>query len=192
MIYFTADTHFGSQRTLELSKRPFRNTKRMDEYLVYHWNSIVGSEDTVYHLGDFGDYSIRPRLNGHINLILGNYDEDYLNKYKNDPKMIQKMTSLFDHVYSQTILKPSDLGVKTSDIDKIVKEFYLIHRPNDCIKGNSEIFNLFGHIHGRQMIKRYGIDVGVDCNHFNPISAETIIFYANAIVNNIYDSNVYD
>ena len=29
-----------------------------------------------------------------------------------------------------------------------------------------KLFNLFGHIHGRQAIKTYGLDIGVDAHHF--------------------------
>ena len=41
MIYFTADTHFGSKRTLELSKRPFKDTDEMDNYIIKHCVCIL-------------------------------------------------------------------------------------------------------------------------------------------------------
>ena len=64
MIYFTSDTHFGSQRTLELSKRPFANVGEMDFALMTNWNKTVSQEDVVYHLGDFGNYNMAQYLNG--------------------------------------------------------------------------------------------------------------------------------
>ena len=67
-IFFSADTHFGSQRTLELSKRPFKNVETMNEEIVRLWNEIIGPNDKVYHLGDFGDYNFVKRLNGNISL----------------------------------------------------------------------------------------------------------------------------
>ena len=36
--WFTSDTHFGAERTLELSKRPFIDTFNMDMTLVSNWN----------------------------------------------------------------------------------------------------------------------------------------------------------
>ena len=75
-IWFTGDTHFSSERTLELSKRPFRSVEEMDKILIENWNSVVGENDTVYHLGDFGNYEIIKQLNGSINLIKGNYDRN--------------------------------------------------------------------------------------------------------------------
>ena len=59
MIYFTSDTHFNQQRTLELSRRPFDSVEHMNNILVQNWNNTVKQEDTVYHLGDFGDITYR-------------------------------------------------------------------------------------------------------------------------------------
>jgi hypothetical protein len=41
------------------------------------------------------------------------------------------------------------------------------------------------------MIKRYGINVGVDCHYFTPIDMDTVLFYHNAALN-YYDENVFD
>jgi calcineurin-like phosphoesterase family protein len=57
---------------------------RMEEELVRRWNVIVAPEDVVYHLGDFAWWHlpteevlrIRARLNGRINITLGNHDAD--------------------------------------------------------------------------------------------------------------------
>ena len=48
-IWFTADTHFGHQRTLELSKRPYSNVEEMNWDMVKKWNSVVGDQ-SVYLL----------------------------------------------------------------------------------------------------------------------------------------------
>ena len=73
-IWFTSDTHFGSERTLQLSKRPFKSVKEMDEALIDNWNNTVGKDDIVFHLGDFGNYDVIKQLNGEITLIFGNYE----------------------------------------------------------------------------------------------------------------------
>ena len=78
-IWFTSDTHFGSERTLQLSKRPFDSVIDMDLYMIHSWNKVVGKNDTVYHLGDFGDFGCIKYLHGNINLIPGNYDRKDLN-----------------------------------------------------------------------------------------------------------------
>mgnify|MGYP001387686297 CR=1 FL=1 len=51
-VWFTSDTHFGQQRTLELSRRPFKDVAEMDNTMVKNWNNLVSPKDTVYHLGD--------------------------------------------------------------------------------------------------------------------------------------------
>lgn len=50
-LFFTADTHFGSQRTLELSKRQFDSVHNMDMQMVSNWNKKITCNDIVYHLG---------------------------------------------------------------------------------------------------------------------------------------------
>ena len=50
-LWFTSDTHFGSKRTLELSKRPFDTVEDMDSQIIENWNKAVGKNDTVIHLG---------------------------------------------------------------------------------------------------------------------------------------------
>ena len=73
-VYFIADTHFGQERTLLLSRRPFSSVKEMDLIMCMNWNMTVKPEDTVYVLGDFGIMDILPLLNGKKILIKGNYE----------------------------------------------------------------------------------------------------------------------
>ena len=74
MIYFTSDTHFGSKRTLELSKRPFKNTNEMDKTILDNFNNILRENDILYHLGDFGNYEMVSKIKCPVCLILGNYE----------------------------------------------------------------------------------------------------------------------
>ena len=76
-IFFTSDTHFGQES--KLKRRPYKTVKEMDESMINNWNQIVGENDLVIHCGDFGDYSIRDKLNGKILLICGNYEINDIN-----------------------------------------------------------------------------------------------------------------
>lgn len=67
------------------------------------------------------------------------------------------------------------------------KEIALVHEPMNSTKK----YNLFGHIHGRQMIKRFGLDVGVDVHGFAPMSAEEVEFFLNALEKGYYDAEVF-
>jgi calcineurin-like phosphoesterase family protein len=50
--YFTADTHFGHARIIELAHRPFADVEEMNRELLERINSTVSSEDRLVILGD--------------------------------------------------------------------------------------------------------------------------------------------
>lgn len=83
-LFFTSDTHFGHKHILEFCKRPFSSIEEHDEQLIANWNSVVGVDDTIFHLGDFafGGYpfwkKIVEQLNGHIILVIGNHKINFL------------------------------------------------------------------------------------------------------------------
>ncbi len=171
MIYFTADTHFGSKRTLKFSKRPFTSVSEMNKTMIENWNRVVNNEDLVYHLGDFGYFPTVSKLNGKIVLILGNYETD-----------------LGDNMITKNIEDYGFYSVLSSQILYLDKNsFYLCHKPSQYNPNN---FNLFGHIHKLQMVKKFGLNVGVDCHNFTPLPLEDVLFYKDAIENH-YDENVF-
>lgn len=170
-IWFTSDTHFSQKRTMELSRRPFANIELMNRTLISCWNAKVYENDTIYHLGDFGEADVFDSLSGKkIKLLKGNYDtEDFIEKIK-----------IAD---SRNRLEIIETGF-TDDFNGL----NLIHEPENK---NNKLFNLFGHIHQLQLVKRYGLNVGCDNYGFFPIDLETIIFYKDAIQKH-YDNNVFD
>ena len=166
-IWFTADTHFGSQRTLDLSRRPFHSLDSMDHEIAYKWCEKVGKEDTVYHLGDFGSIKYLSGLTFERMLLLpGNYDDQAtIDALKADERVF---------------IIPS----KYIYLD----DMCLVHEPTGAPQDIA--FYLFGHIHKLQMVKRNGLNVGVDCHNFYPIDLETVNFYRTAIEKH-YDQNVF-
>ena len=183
MIYFTSDTHFGQERTLQLSKRPFVNVEEMDRTIINNWNTTVKDDDIVFHLGDFGNYETVKQLNGTIFLILGNYERKDIEEGKIS---IDYLTELGIKVVGEEerIIKSIHLADRFKET---LPDIQLQHEPSKCDKN---VFNLFGHIHGRQMVKRFGLDVGVDCHHFRPISLKDVLFYKEAIEKH-YDEEVF-
>lgn len=152
----------------------------MTDTMIERWNNVVGEDDTVYHLGDFGDYDIIQKLNGNVNLVLGNYEIDDINK--NIITIDELCDKGFKSVHNYWIITLDNIG-----------EIFLTHKPVDCIdiNLNKDIkFNLFGHIHKLQMVKSFGLNVGTDCHNFTPIDIDTVEFYYNAI-KNFYDHNVF-
>jgi len=172
-IFFTSDTHFGSERAMSLSRRPFASANEMDAALILNWNNKVGSDDVVYHLGDFGNLDVRPYLHGKIHLILGNYETDAV---RENSALWAKLEKCFESVSAHTILSLKDN-----------EPVYLTHKPSECKR---DMFNLFGHIHGLKKVSQNGLNVGVDANHFAPISEDDVLFFKDAILNH-YDYEVF-
>ena len=79
MIYYISDTHFGDERIMKLSKRPFSDVDEMNKVLIKKWNDKVSACDDVYIVGDFSlnDQTANAalnELNGRLHLIIGNHD----------------------------------------------------------------------------------------------------------------------
>ena len=71
-LFWTSDTHFSHKNIMQYCDRPFSSIEEMNEKLISNWNSVVDSDATVFHLGDFafGTISqweeVRSQLNGEI------------------------------------------------------------------------------------------------------------------------------
>ncbi len=170
-VWFTADTHFGHTNIIRFCQRPFVDVEVMNHILIENWNSVVGEDDLVFHLGDFSVggaaewTNLLEKLHGRIILILGNHDMNNVNQG-------------FMHRF---------LDVKTQMLISIGKQrIYLNHYPFLCYGGvYRNTWQLFGHVHTSPY--RTGLDgsrldylfptqydVGVDNNNFTPMSFEQI------------------
>lgn|SRR5574344_602769 len=177
--FFISDTHFGAKRTLELSRRPFRTVNDMDLEMISNWNKTVRMQDTVYHLGDFGDdFDYLKELNyKELKFVFGNYEKKDLENVKN------KLNEFNDVQYFDN----DELTFTASDGTVLT----LRHEPlvNDRI--NKDKFYLFGHIHGKFFYKRNGLDVGVDAaGTYAPMDQETMEWRITAIKKYL-DENVF-
>lgn len=75
-VWFTSDTHFNEERTMNLWKRPFQGVEAMNNTIIENWNAKISKNDVVYHLGDFGDFKFLSELNfKKMYFLLGNYDK---------------------------------------------------------------------------------------------------------------------
>ena len=175
MIYFTSDTHFNQQRTLQLSKRPFDNLQEMNNTIVQNWNKVVKQGDTILHLGDFGDLSFIEKLNGNIILLMGNYERD--------DKQFNKGI--------QPYVKSGKVKLKIKPFNMKIKQytFQITHQPSLNVEDRKH-FQLYGHIHRLQIVKQNALNVGCDCHYFKPISLQDVLWQKNAILNH-YDEYVF-
>lgn len=134
-IWLISDTHFGHNKDFIYKARGFNSVEEMDESIIQRWNSVVGPNDIVYHLGDFflGDLTeglnFIIRLNGKIKLTIGNHDND------NRLKALGWISNIDDIQFGYRIKE----GKKT---------FLLSHYPQ--LTGNydnSKTFSIHGHTH---------------------------------------------
>jgi calcineurin-like phosphoesterase family protein len=170
-VFFTSDTHFYHSNIINFCGRPFKNVEVMNETLIANWNSVVGPDDIVFHLGDFclggsAEWTnILNRLNGKIYLIVGNHDIKNLR---------QGYYSHFEHIAMQMHI----------EVGK--QKIYLNHCPFLCYGGAyRDTWQLFGHVHTSKqntgidaprlhMLFPAQYDVGVDNNNFTPVSFEQV------------------
>lgn len=159
-IWVTSDTHFGHANIIKYCDRPFRSTEEMDKELIKRWNSVVKSDDIVYHLGDFGFGSrerikeLRRQLNGRIYLILGNHDRYPISFY---------YEAGFNRVYDRPIL---------------IQGFYLLsHAPIELLNKEIPFANIYGHVHDDGRYKDFGGNsacVCVERTDYYPIKLEEV------------------
>ncbi|WP_314372031.1 metallophosphoesterase [Sphingomonas paucimobilis] len=157
-IFFTADTHFGDHRTINIQKRPFASVGEMDAVLIERWNATVGPDDIVWHLGDVARRAadvpaLLDRLHGTKHLLRGN----------NDPDATLTATG----------------WASVGDYAEIVVDgqaLVLCHYPFRSWNGqHRRALNLHGHSHGRLKPMPRQFDVGVDVQEFAPVTLERLL-----------------
>ncbi|MBB5712274.1 metallophosphoesterase family protein [Sphingomonas xinjiangensis] len=157
-VFFTADTHFGDHRTINIWKRDFADTAQMDALMIARWNAAVAIGDEVWHLGDVARKAsdvpaLLDQLNGTKHLIRGN----------NDPDAVLKAggwASVGDY----------------RELELDGRRLVLCHYPFRSWNGQHKgAINLHGHSHGRlkQMPRQF--DVGVDVHGFAPVQLTALL-----------------
>ena len=174
-IWILSDSHFFHGNIIKYCNRPWNSGKdsdgniivtqkdieEMNEEMIMRWNSVVPNDGIVYHLGDFalGDRNkikeILPRLNGKINLIMGNHDTKSVDFY---------YECGFNRVYDHPIL---------------LKDFFILsHEPISFLNKNSCFGNIYGHVHDSDVYKTFSPNsccVCVERHDYKPISLKYII-----------------
>lgn len=174
MYFFTADFHFGEDEILTREARPFADMEEMTDAILDNINSVASKEDTLYVLGDWIDYSkhyksdisvfeVSRRITPPVILIMGNNEQRML-----DEVFGGDFDRMRDTVTGMGI---SDL-LYECDVEFGGEKFHLVHCPEDHKDG---CINLFGHVHrATGLWKPFGLNVGVDLNHFRPFSEKEI------------------
>lgn len=156
--FFTADTHFGDHRTINIWRRPFGDSSEMDAVLVERWNATVSPDDEVWHLGDFARradtvHALLERLHGRKHLVRGNNDPEATTSQ-------QGWASVRDYI---------ELPLEGH---ALVLCHYPFRSWNAQHRGS---INLHGHSHGRLKPIKRQFDVGSDVHAFAPVTLEQLL-----------------
>ena len=164
VCWLISDTHFGHGNVLTFKRedgsplRDFKSVEEMGETMVERWNSVVGKNDRVYHLGDVvinrKYLPILDRLNGRKVLVKGNHCIFKLSDYAKYFDDIRAYHKLDNFILSHIPIHPDSLA-----------------RWCDG--------NLHGHLHSNRVMlngeidKRY-FNVSVEQINYTPISFEDV------------------
>jgi len=175
-VWFISDTHFYHGNIIRYCNRPWfskrdekgspvilpQDTDRMNADMIKNWNQTVGSDDVVWHLGDFAREEtslnmvrdVVTQLSGKINLVMGNHDSMSIKKY---------LQCGFNRVYDYPVIFDDT--------------FILSHEPiaqTDKLGGYT---NIFGHVHNNGQYQTFtpnSVCVCVERHNYAPISYEYI------------------
>jgi calcineurin-like phosphoesterase family protein len=187
--WFTSDTHFWHRNILEY--QPNRKAiwgddiEAMNEGIIERWNSVVGYDDWVWHLGDF-DMNGKPkaldfvhRLNGHIALVSGNHDKCHPLFHKNPVKLqLQRQRYLnagFAFVVESAKTKVDGQSVMLSHFPYDGDSLESDRHDEWRLKDNGYIL-LHGHTHDpdQRLHDDRQIHVGMDAWDCYPVSEDQI------------------
>lgn len=168
-IWVTSDHHWFQESILKFTDdkgnliRPnFNNVNEMDEHMVQQWNSVVKPGDKVYHLGDVFIGSkekfleLRKRLNGSINLIIGNHD---------DMEFMVTCKAFKKVLYWR---KLPEFGLLLSHDAKHKETLYHYHTK-------SYLKNIHGHVHHHEEYdKELYKNVCVERTNYTPVNIEDL------------------
>jgi calcineurin-like phosphoesterase family protein len=172
-LWFTSDHHFGHENIIRYCKRPFANAAEMDAAMIDAWNTRVGGNDVVYHLGDFtlGDHvafwKYYDQLAGDIHIVPGGHDKRWLKRVTNALLMPPLMTQNF----SGHVLTLCHYPLQSWELSH-----YGAHHLHGHTHGTIGVVGASGDVQlppGQRVGRR--LDVSVDCHNFMPLSLDEVV-----------------
>ena len=171
-IWFSSDSHFCHDRGFIYEPRGFSTVDEANEEIIKRWNSVVGPDDLVYHLGDVmlndNEKGIQclERLNGQIYILRGNHDTS---------------TRMYMYLAAKNVFGCGDYA-------RVIKHngynFYISHYPtltsnmdNDA-PAKKHMINLYGHTHQKTNFYQdqpFMYHVGLDSHDCYPVEITQII-----------------
>jgi calcineurin-like phosphoesterase family protein len=167
-IFFTADTHFGHENIIKYCDRRFNNGSHMDARLATLWNSVIGPDDLVYHLGDFtlsnqvAALRYFQELNGNIHVAANWWHHD--RRWLPDYVGVSDYKSASGH--SVWVMEPLEVLEQGSTVQRHLNRdviLVLCHYPfAEWDRKHYGAWHLHAHSHGNHEARGKILDVGVD------------------------------
>ena len=162
--WFISDTHFQHKNIIKFCRPEFADVDEMNEFIIEQWNSHIAPTDRVIHGGDitFGSKdrfceNIFPRLNGEIELILGNHD---------DPSFLVK----------RGIVKKIHVWMPLPNISVVVSHIPL--HVSQLVRGSKDretpALNIHGHIHEKESPVGPYRNICVEKTNYCPIHIDNL------------------
>ena len=161
--FFTADLHIGHTNVIAYCDRPFHEVGEMNAALVAAWNTVVGSDDEVWVLGDLAmgrldeSLALATILAGRKHLLVGNHDKPFRGRGSE-----RYEAAGFELHHGQAPLTlPGAIEVLACHFpyrgDSGSQDRHQDHRPTDAGQ-----WLLHGHVHEKWRQRGRMINVGVD------------------------------
>lgn len=182
-IYFTSDLHLGHENAIEHTNRPFSNVEEMNDMLLAKINEVVGVKDQLWILGDFSyritkdeAKALRKRIKcKHVHLVYGNHDKNY------DGENVFESTQHYRELkteYGKVVLFHYPIADWSAKHYGSIHLHGHIHSTGEYNRKNSErkadeVFEE-GHTVRDANLSYRIYDVGVDANHYEPVSLDYI------------------
>lgn len=173
--FFISDTHFCHKHIIEYTDRPFGSVEIMNKELIKRWNSVVGKNDLVYHLGDFGNWKwvdvepIYKQLKGKILLIRGNHDHETIRRNIDwVPRASLKIGDYYCLLNHMAIYEWAEKKFSDS------RKWYDKHITREDIHENYD-FVLCGHSHNNWQINGRNINLSVENINYTPLEESILI-----------------
>ena len=199
-IFFTSDTHFSHFNIIQYATRPFDDIDQMNAEIIRRWNTVVGEDDTVYHLGDvaMGKLEISlahvTRLNGHKILVAGNHDKCWIGdrayRKGTDAQVIalrlQKNRKLYFNAGFSEIINSPDVNGKTLELTLSTGlKVAVSHFPYQGDSQDQDRYTqwrpkdeglplITGHVHGKWLQRGKMLNVGIDQWNGYPVPEEKV------------------
>lgn len=201
-MWFTSDWHFGHANIIKYQPNRLQEfdlegaddpIMKMNEMMVRQWNSQVAPDDHVWFLGDFGmgkiehSLSYVSRLNGVIDVILGNHDRPHAIASRGEEKRAMWTERYLEAGFNSLQI---DAAMEIDGIPVIMNHFpysgdhseeerYTNWRPKDDGK-----VLIHGHVHGLWQVNGRQVNVGMDAHGGRLLSYDEVAVFVKEAAGN--------